>query len=192
MDDMMPEIVTEFADDNEEILSDVEVDLPEPKVKVDQSIFLEANKDLDIDEEGQIQKKPKEKKVRVKKPPTEKQLAALEKTRLKREQQKKDREELELLREQRKKDKEERDRLKKEMEDLRNRPPVIKEIKPPDNTELIKKTVEEALTKHEEQRRIRKTQKIEKQEQNEIFDLVHRAKYRRQPRKYGGTQGFFN
>jgi hypothetical protein len=140
-DTSMPEIICDFADDNEEILSDVEVDLPEARIKVDQSIFLEANKDLDIDEEGQIQKKPPQPKVKKKKPPTEKQLAALEKTRLKREQQRKDKEELLLLREQ-------RDRLKKEMEDLRNRPPVIKEIKPPDNTELIKKTVEEALEKH--------------------------------------------
>ncbi len=192
MGDLMPEIVTEFADDQEEILSDVEVDLPEPKVRVDQSIFLEANKDLGIDEQGNIHTKPKEPKVRKKKPPSEKQLAAMEKARLKREEQKKVKDELEKLREERKQEILEREKLNHELELLRNKPPVIKEIKPVDNSELINKAVNEALTKHEEQRRIRKTLKKEKQDTDQIFDLVHRSKYRRQPRKYGGTFGFYN
>jgi len=191
--DMMPQIVSDFGETFEEPASEEEVELPEPdpKIKVDQNIFMETSepepeKEINPNEEYTIEDvKPKQHPVRAgrkKKPPSEKQIAAgklrAEKMRQKKEEQQKLKLELE--------------RLKKENDELKNKPLIVKEIKPPDNTELIAKAVKTALKEQEIVRLQRKKEKTQKIEKDKIFDLVARSKYARPPRKYGGNQGFMH
>lgn len=190
--DMMPKIVNDFAETFEEPNSDEEVEIPEPdpKVKVDQNIFMEVSEpepEINPEEEYTIEDvKPKRQHPvssgRKKKQPTEKQLAAAklraEKARQKKEEQEKLKKQVE--------------RLKKENAELKNKPPIVKEIKPPDNRELIADAVKTALKEQETLRLQRKKEKKQKVENDRIFDLVSRSKYARPPRKYGGNVGFLN